>query len=117
MACACFTRNCPKFLQCQGCSRSILSGMCPVRTVGDRSPYPRGISYEYQKKGLRKFAFCKGLIPRDLAFREQNGSSWGRARLKEKRDQGTALQTQLSTKVSIAQIRKLSRGIFTFCVQ
>src|SRR5258708_15881665 len=27
-----FYTQLPKFLQCQGCSRSILSGMCPVRT-------------------------------------------------------------------------------------
>src|SRR5713101_2154666 len=40
MACACFTRNCPKFLQCQGCSRSILSGMCPVRTIITGPPPP-----------------------------------------------------------------------------
>src|SRR5713226_6952952 len=40
MACACFTRNCPKFLQCQGCSRSILSGMCPVRTSKSSYPLP-----------------------------------------------------------------------------
>src|SRR5229473_8524940 len=40
MACACFTRNCPKFLQCQGGYRSILSGMCPVRTRLKPAPLP-----------------------------------------------------------------------------
>src|SRR6266852_5312337 len=30
----------PKFLQCQGCSRSVLSGMCPVRTHTAAPPPP-----------------------------------------------------------------------------
>src|SRR6266851_2817182 len=35
-----FYTQLPKFPQCQGCSRSILSGMCPVRTHNNAPPYP-----------------------------------------------------------------------------
>src|SRR5712664_4857012 len=35
-----FYTQLPKFLQCQGCSRSILSGMCPVRTRSYLPPSP-----------------------------------------------------------------------------
>src|SRR5258708_29770894 len=35
-----FSTQLPKFLQCQGCSRSILSGMCPVCTLVPPHPYP-----------------------------------------------------------------------------
>src|SRR6266849_3773818 len=60
MACACFTRNCPKFLQCQGCSRSILSGMCPVRTRGCTHPPPIKMDC-FENKGVAGRAFCKWL--------------------------------------------------------
>src|SRR5216683_7509194 len=39
-----FYTQLPKFPQCQGCSRSILSGMCPVRTRGVYYPPPRGFN-------------------------------------------------------------------------
>src|SRR5713226_3552423 len=35
-----FYTQLPKFPQCQGCSRSILSGMCPVRTLTITPPSP-----------------------------------------------------------------------------
>src|SRR6266436_5744544 len=35
-----FYTQLPKFPQCQGCSRSILSGMCPVRTSSGAYPPP-----------------------------------------------------------------------------
>src|SRR6266481_3276451 len=35
-----FYTQSPKFVQCQGCSRSALSGMCPVRTSRGGYPHP-----------------------------------------------------------------------------
>src|SRR5216683_1999155 len=66
MACACFTRNCPKFLQCQGCSRSILSGMCPVRTNHNHpSPPPFFLELRTLKELRQKIAELR--IAKDLA--------------------------------------------------
>src|SRR6266478_4882454 len=45
-----FYTQLPKFLQCQGCSRSILSGMCPVRTSERRYPHPGC----FRKRGCKR---------------------------------------------------------------
>ncbi len=57
-----------------------------------------------------------------MHFREQNGFGEERAGREEKREpfgsaqgkQGPALQTQLSTRISVSQMRELSRAIFRF---
>jgi hypothetical protein len=52
------------------------------------------------------------LILLDMPFSDQNGFDEERAGKKEKRDLGPALQTQLSTSISIAKIKGLSKVIF-----
>src|SRR5216683_5295558 len=47
-----FYTQLPKFPQCQGCSRSILSGMCPVRTT-ITGPPPPWFFVSVASKGLR----------------------------------------------------------------
>jgi hypothetical protein len=41
----------------QGCSRSILSGMCPVRTPPGLHPLPPGFSQVFILKGLKVIYF------------------------------------------------------------
>src|SRR5712691_6785348 len=36
---------------------------------------PPGNSYEYERKGLKKFAFCKSLILKEMGFGEQSRGS------------------------------------------
>jgi hypothetical protein len=77
-------------------------------------PYTPGNLYEYQKKGLTKFAFRKRLILNGMSSSEQKGSCRKTPRKEEKREQAPALHTQLSTEQIIAQIRGLSRAILGF---
>src|SRR5258707_5304858 len=59
-----------KVLQCQGCSRSILSGMCPVCTEVRRYPSPRLFLDLFILKGL-------GVIPLGSAHSKGVGDgSW-----------------------------------------
>jgi hypothetical protein len=66
--------------------------------------------YEYQKKGLTEFAFRKSVILNEMSLAEQHGLTGKEALKKEKREQAPALQTQLSTALSIARIRINARG-------
>jgi hypothetical protein len=63
----------------------------------------------YQYKELDNFAICKELILLRQVAKQVKAKK--RARKKEKREQAPGLQTQLSTTISIAQIRELSRAI------
>jgi hypothetical protein len=74
------------------------------------------MSYEYQNKRVRKFAIRKGLILKDMPFRDQNGSGEERAGRKKSGSKLPHSQTQLSTRISIVQIKELSRAIFALCV-
>jgi len=76
-----------------------------------REGYPPGISYEYQKKRVRKFAFRKGLILKEMGLKDQNCPTKG------KKKSGTEVphsQTQISISLSVSEIRKMSRAIFGF---
>jgi hypothetical protein len=68
-----------------------------------------GNSYEYERKGLMKFAFRKSLILEKIAFEEQTGPGlkeapteiWG----SRKKKSGSSLphfKTQLLTRLSVA---------------
>jgi len=66
--------------------------------------------HEYQKKGVTEEAFRKSLILKDAILLGLKGGNGRFAR--KKREQAPALQTQLSTGLSIAQSRGKSRKIF-----
>ena len=53
-----FYTQLPKFQQCQGCSRSVLSGMCPVCTWPGGSPLPL-FSVSVHSKQLKVTCFYK----------------------------------------------------------
>jgi hypothetical protein len=59
----------PKLLQCQGCSRSILSGMRPVCTNHDHPPPPRVFAEVFILKTLKVdcfYRFTQVFILKDL---------------------------------------------------
>jgi hypothetical protein len=66
--------------------------------------------YEYQKKGLMKFAFCKLLILKDGVIDDQSGKNEKRALKEEKRDQGPALQMEFSTELIMTDYKEKSIG-------
>jgi hypothetical protein len=70
--------------------------------------------HEYQKKGLTEFAFRKCLILNEMFLAKRHGITQKKALKKEKREQAPARETQLSTALSIARIRKKSRGFLKF---
>jgi hypothetical protein len=63
---------------------------------------------------VRKFTFRKGLILGEIASKDQNGPSEKRVGRKKSGTKLPHSQTQLSTKLSIAQIIRMSRAIFSF---
>ncbi len=74
-------------------------------------PYPPTILDEDQKKRLTKFAVRKQLILNRLILVDSRAPGVEAGRQKEKREQAPALQMELSTGVSIAEGRELSRKI------
>src|SRR5467141_3639580 len=70
-----FYTQLPKFLQCQGCSRSILSGMCPVCTGAGPAPLPPGFPDLFITKGLAE-RFLDLFILKEL-LAEPRGESCG----------------------------------------
>jgi hypothetical protein len=64
---------------------------------------------EYQNKAFTKFAFHKCLILKEMFFVEQAGYEPKSQPKKKKREQAPALQTELSTRLSVAWDREKSR--------
>src|SRR5712691_8750196 len=64
-----------KVLQCQGCSRSILSGMCPVRTPSAWTPLPLCFSQVLILKVVK--VLCFDTLLQVLILKVV---SWGRMR-------------------------------------
>src|SRR5258707_7042802 len=75
-----FYTQLPKFLQCQGCSRSILSGMCPVRTSKVPTPLPLGFSQVLILKVVK--VLCFDTLLQVLILKGVNASGEGRVALR-----------------------------------
>jgi hypothetical protein len=71
--------------------------------VREEGSCPPANLHEYQKKRVKKFAFCNRLILKRLFVGNQTGSTRDReSAIQEKREQAPALQAELSTGLSIS---------------